>query len=537
MKKNALTNAVIAGIAGVAGIASVANAININPDGLGQVLLYPYYTVNAGNQTLVSVVNTTDAGKAVKVRFLEGRNSREVLDFNLYLSPFDVWTAAVFSLSDTGPNNPGNIVTLDNSCTVPRIKGNPSLPQLGNGNRYAPFLNFAYTGSNNEAGPNTLDRTREGHFEMIEMGEVTNVDFNSLAAITHGSTGVPANCLQVERAWLPFGAASAAVTYWTINQFADMDLPQGGLFGSASIIDALQGTMLAYNADAVDAFSDIIQHTDPGSQLPSLISARSTATTAVANVFSNGTVITSTYPLTPIATQQAGGGIDAVSAVFSHDALFNEFITSASVGGASEWVVTFPTKFAYVDQAITGLIADPPFTRIFPTASSATNTGIAPVDVNLTVFNREEGPNATFCSDPTDPSCVPFSPRPPEGQVETPQLLWETNVITFNQPEVLVSGSTILGSRLAANVDAQSLGVFDGWMRLGLYEAVAGGGSLINLHQSHPDTTGNVWNGLPTTGFWAASFTNGAVTPGVLANYSGLFKHKGSRSYGSATVP
>ena len=105
MKKNALTNAVIAGIAGVAGIASVANAVNLNPDGLGQVLIYPYYTVNGGNSTLVSIVNTTEFGKAVKVRFVEGYNSREVLDFNLYLSPYDVWTGAVFSLTDTGPAN------------------------------------------------------------------------------------------------------------------------------------------------------------------------------------------------------------------------------------------------------------------------------------------------------------------------------------------------------------------------------------------------------------------------------------------------
>ena len=94
MKKNSLTTAVVAGIAGVAGLANVATAVNLNPDGLGQVLIYPYYTVNAGNSPLLSVVNTTDEVKAVKVRFLEALNSREVLDFNLYLSPFDVWTTA-----------------------------------------------------------------------------------------------------------------------------------------------------------------------------------------------------------------------------------------------------------------------------------------------------------------------------------------------------------------------------------------------------------------------------------------------------------
>ena len=77
----------------------MAGAVNLNPDGLGQVLLYPYYTVNGGQQTVLSVINTTAVGKAVKVRFLEGYNSREVLDFNLFLSEFDVWTASVFALS------------------------------------------------------------------------------------------------------------------------------------------------------------------------------------------------------------------------------------------------------------------------------------------------------------------------------------------------------------------------------------------------------------------------------------------------------
>ena len=42
MKKNSLTTAVVAGIAGVAGFAGLANAVHLNPDGIGQVLLYPY---------------------------------------------------------------------------------------------------------------------------------------------------------------------------------------------------------------------------------------------------------------------------------------------------------------------------------------------------------------------------------------------------------------------------------------------------------------------------------------------------------------
>jgi hypothetical protein len=123
MKKSSLTTAVVAGIVGAAGLVSVSNAVNINPDGLGQALIYPYYTVNKGNNTLISVVNTTNQTKAVKVRFLEGRDSLEVLDFNLYMSPFDVWTAAVVSDGPEGTSPAAapaaRMFTSDTSCTVP----------------------------------------------------------------------------------------------------------------------------------------------------------------------------------------------------------------------------------------------------------------------------------------------------------------------------------------------------------------------------------------------------------------------------------
>ena len=78
--------AALAGL-GVLGVVDSAQAVHINQDGLGQALVYPYYTVRAtasGNAyvTALSVVNTTASAKAVKVRFLEGKNSREVLDFS-----------------------------------------------------------------------------------------------------------------------------------------------------------------------------------------------------------------------------------------------------------------------------------------------------------------------------------------------------------------------------------------------------------------------------------------------------------------------
>ena len=111
--------AALAGVSAL-GATGAAQAVSVNPDGLGQALIYPYYTVRdkvagAPFTSLLSVVNSTQSAKAVKVRFLEGKNSREVLDFNLYLSKKDVWVAAIIPTA-TG----AGIYTPDNSCTTPR---------------------------------------------------------------------------------------------------------------------------------------------------------------------------------------------------------------------------------------------------------------------------------------------------------------------------------------------------------------------------------------------------------------------------------
>ena len=118
------------------GVTGAAQAVNVNPDGLGQVLIYPYYTTQdkvpgiAPYSSLLSVVNSTASVKAVKVRFLEGKNSQEVLDFNLFLSPRDVWTAAVLAMPHvTGDTTYGaGVATFDKSCTVPVVSSNASAP-------------------------------------------------------------------------------------------------------------------------------------------------------------------------------------------------------------------------------------------------------------------------------------------------------------------------------------------------------------------------------------------------------------------------
>ncbi len=122
--------AAIAGVSAL-GVTGTAEAVHVNPDGLGQVLIYPYYTVrtrvaastgptttflNPQFNSLLSVVNSTASAKAVKVRFLEGKDSREVLDFNLYLSAHDVWTAGIIPTADGGASSRSTSPARCQSC-------------------------------------------------------------------------------------------------------------------------------------------------------------------------------------------------------------------------------------------------------------------------------------------------------------------------------------------------------------------------------------------------------------------------------------
>lgn len=80
--------------------ASVVNAIEISPQDRGQLLIAPVYQASEGKSTEIRVVNPSmsHAVKAV-VSVRSSANSLEILNFNLYLTPNDVWTG---ELRDTG---------------------------------------------------------------------------------------------------------------------------------------------------------------------------------------------------------------------------------------------------------------------------------------------------------------------------------------------------------------------------------------------------------------------------------------------------
>ncbi|VAW34917.1 Ice-structuring glycoprotein precursor (ISGP) (Antifreeze glycopeptide polyprotein) (AFGP polyprotein) [Contains: AFGP7 (AFGP 7); AFGP8 (AFGP 8); AFGP8-like] (Fragment) [hydrothermal vent metagenome] len=502
MKRNNLTTAIVASIAGVAGIASVSNAVNLNPDGVGQVLVYPYYTVNNDLLTLISVVNTTDQAKAVKVRFLEGKNSRECLDFNLYLSPYDVWTAALASTVATAAfagsyagDNSVKLHTSDTSCTVPDINQYEFLPwgfdPQGDGD----------PGNGYDNGGRDLQRCTEGHFEMIEMGTLfdTGTNGGAASAVTHDASGVPADCGVVNNNW---------IGTWLGNPNDGLEPPTGGLFGSVSLVDVAGGTDVTYNADAIQGYTSNTQHTDPGDIIPSLATgARNTS-----YVF-NGNVVQSDF-----WTES----IQAVSALYIHNQVYGEYVLSDTIGANTEWVVTFPTKFAYVDPNIgyafaPGTQPNEPFTTAFTSAGG----GTACEEYGLGYWDREEQEPA-----PGTVIILP-SPRPPGIIVDVPIFCWETNVLELHDNDDYDDSlpSEVLGSNLTTHFQVRKNNVPDffdtGWIAL-------------TFGQSTDDNFSNTtYTGLPVTGFAIQRYVNGALADGILANYAGLFKHRYSKSISS----
>ena len=112
MKKNVLALSIAAMIGGLgfAGAASAdvvrmatstATALELAEGGVGHALVVPYFNAQNGNMTVLHVVNTDTAnGKAVKVRFRGAANSDDILDFQVFMSPGDVWTGAVTAGAD-----------------------------------------------------------------------------------------------------------------------------------------------------------------------------------------------------------------------------------------------------------------------------------------------------------------------------------------------------------------------------------------------------------------------------------------------------
>jgi hypothetical protein len=451
---------------------NTASGVALNPRGLGQVLIFPYYTVNKSQDTLLSIGNGGDTGKVVHLRFRESYNARSVLDFDVFLSAHDVWTAAISQASDGGP---ALIRTSDHSCA------NPPIPAGGQ-----QFLDFGYTGPNDDSGPQTPARTREGFVEVIAVGDTTPGDALD-QTITHVQTGEP-------------GAGVPACNATVLQSAAPAVAPAPNLFGSIAIVNVGQGTFFGYTPDALTGFTDVALATGGAASGPTLEDANTT----IAAPLTRASVVAGNQPI----DIDYEFPIDAVTAVFMADSIFNEYFVDPSFGANTDWVVTLPTREFYTDPALADTVVQP-FSELFQSGRSNT-------DVSGSLYDREEGVFADIeaCS-----LCPPVSP--------VPTFPYAVNVVGFGGGAVSgVFGSNVvpffvsLGGATAGNVRMNLLDNAS-------VQQLPGGTAVAD-----GDTV--TLRGLPVTGFMAYNVINTNAQPGLLANYSGVFANRASVSCLSA---
>ena len=329
-KRKALFTAVVAGL----GVAGTAEAVYMSPNRTGQVLVYPYYTVQSAGgdnwNTYISVVNTTSVAKAVKVRILEGKTSAEVLDFNLFLSPNDVWTAAIIP-NDATATAPGRLITTDTSCT------RPAIPAGG-----VPFRNFQYSVAGSaDALPGTgLERTREGYVEILEMGALSGT---TASAITHTASGSPLNCNVV------------LATAFTTVPAGQILPPRGGLMGTGTLINVNSGRDAGYKADALDGWRNASIYTDSGFVTPNLSDAVPATSVVVRSgdidPVTNASTLITAYRSDFVLTSGVLAGARAVASLFMHTNVLNEYVLDNASASLTDWVVTQPLKNLFVNAA------------------------------------------------------------------------------------------------------------------------------------------------------------------------------------------
>jgi len=358
-----------------------AQAVNLSLDGSGQVLIFPFYTTRNGFVTTVSVTNTESLqSKAAVVTFREARTGARVMGFHIWLPPNGIWTGTVVAAGEGA-----GIYSGSGPCSTPQL---PS----GGGNSLA-FVSHHYTGlavdSFPDNGGTSLDRTRDGYLEVIEMGVLAD---GATDAASQPSTAA-ARIRSRDMSMLNCAALQAPM----INpNGTDLLTPAGGLTGSYIIINSTTGVEFAGKAVALQNFfvppagSRNALYSPVESGLPDLASvspARSVVLRPSGTVGADVQIVTDWVA--------AGGApIDAVSAVLMASTLSHEF--DASPGMKTELIVTMPTKRFYVRPANAGAAQAAPVPAINPfrtTFASATPGDARSCDSIFSLQSDRNGAN------------------------------------------------------------------------------------------------------------------------------------------------
>ncbi len=496
-KKNKIASSVAIGILGALGIIASAQAVHLNSDGTGQVLLFPYFNAQQGYVTNINLVNSSDDTKAVKIRFHEGKSSQDILDFNIYLSPEDVWTGSIKPATDTKGNKIGALTTGDRTCTM------PSLASCDDGRCEA---TIPFNGHDVYQNLTAAD-TREGFVEVIEMGVVT--DASVKAGVVH-KNGKPVDCKTVTKAW-----DSGAFTQGVGAAAKGLAAPTGSLFGSSAILNIAEGTAFALAPVAIDDYSTQAQHYRPDDPdkflLPSLASGNVTTSSVVVKkpTGESELVVTDWKQITDAClsdgdnlTPACGTNPYPMAHVLLAPSLMNEYFLDPTLGydGHTDWVVSFPMKKYGINTA------DAQISTYFDKGLYDRNAGLA--NTSKAGFPTSTGTPSVYGA-----------------------LARHVNVLTFKSTDPSYDLSrTVLSSTAQQDL---SVGPFvSGWGRLAFPAySLASGFKSAQAYGATPDVysaDSTIYQGVPVAG---AAFVEGNVSENAHARFGDAFPHKIQRNY------
>ena len=458
-------------------------AVQLSQHGLGQVLLYPYYTTRTipkggPYNTLFIVTNTSSDTKVLRIRFRESKNGRTVASVNVYLVPNDSWAAGIVPTDSGG----AQLLWYDQSCTEPAVAIVPAT---------LPFSDSQFTGTNSDFEDDSISRTEEGYFEILELGVVK--DLGVLAALKPDRTqpNVVPDC------------STALAT--SLDDASKIGPPSGGLMGSAFLVNVLAGAMYSYEATALDDFSHVPLWSRPSASGPTLEDVNP----KVSRIFDGAVLRQNSWDVTKGARPA-----DAVSAVLMQDQVLNYFVLDSGTASGTDWIVTMPTKPYYV--SVVGAYAPPPslFASSFAKGGAPDSFGsfppCAPIVAPLEYDREGQGQLPPSGCLGVPPPTLPFD------------LPWTSNVITLNESYVLAAIASVdwrLGdpSRIVQN----------GWARIGPAPNPSPSMTHKLVSTDSPPTT---YYGLPMIGLMVNSYYNGAIPTAqgnLLSAYGATAPHKG----------
>ena len=541
MKKNVLALSIAAMIGGL-GFAGAASAVVINGTGpaptaavlgatnatafeltnggVGHNLIVPYFTAQDGNMTVLHLTNTdVKNGKAVKVRFRGAANSDDILDFQVLLSPGDVWTGAVTA----GADGVAQLTTADGTCTVPKLtKG---VAQSFDTRR----LQGSLSAADKAAG------TREGYVEIFNMADIPDLAVYGapagksalFTAIKHVGGVAPCTASAIDTAVLNTAHTEATAAA------AGFATPTTGLMGDWYIINVAKTTTFSGGATALTAvsapgvagrgnfvlfpqLSASVGAPDAFTADPALrtVAANASTTKAVAGVvgalpagYTLPVVEAAYYDLPDLSTPYlapantpitaAGAAIQAelLTKQLSVKSITNQYANDASITAKTDWVFSMPTRRYSVAMDYRATTPVRVFTpgilnggaAFFYTGNTAVDAGKICVNSDgQSFFDREET---------TKSSGAVFSP----GSVDKTRFCGETSVLSFAD-----AGTSVLGATVARQ-DTGSSAYVNGW-------------SVI--------TTTNGGAGLPILGSSFIKLTNPQASAGMSGTYGITWPHR-----------